>query len=232
MKLTEQTFADPAMMFSSAADLIGKELIEAVRERGKAVLAVSGGKTPEPLFNLLSEMSLPWHLISVILVDERFVPADHADSNAALVCKALIKSSAEKASFIPMYLDNTSIEQCALLFDEQFRELGGVVDVVVLGMGEDGHTASWFPDCAQIDALIDPLNPRFCAPSEPTAAPHKRLTLTLPAFLKSRVVTLLVTGEKKRQVYLEARQTAEPVNGLPVRAVLHQRRVATHVFRA
>lgn len=232
MNLTEQCFASVTSMYASAADTIAKALQEAVRERGKAVFAVSGGKTPEPLFELLAQMALPWHLISIILVDERFVSAEHGDSNAALVRRSLLQHHAQRAAFFPMFQASMSIEQCALNFDEQFRQLGGIADVVLLGMGDDGHTASWFPDCAQIHALIDPLNPVFCAMSEPTLAPHQRLTLTLPALLKSRLVALLITGEKKKQVYQQARQFAEPVEALPVRAVLHQHRVPTHVFRA
>lgn len=232
MKLTEQSFADSAVMYATAADTVAKNLQEAVRERGKAVFAVSGGKTPAPLFQLLSQMSLPWHLITIILVDERFVPDDHADSNAALVKQDLLQHEAKGATFLPMFLAGMDAEQCARHFDDQLRELGGIVDVAVLGMGDDGHTASWFPDCAQIQSLIDPLNPRFCAVSEPTKAPHKRLTLTLPALLKSRLLALLITGENKKSVYREARQFAEPIEALPIRALLHQHRVPVHIFRA
>jgi 6-phosphogluconolactonase len=195
------------------------------------MLAVSGGKSPEALFQRLSAMLLPWRRVKITLVDERFVPPEHADSNERLVRAALLQGKAAQATWLPLYQAGVTIEDAATTADRQLREWSLPFDAVVLGMGDDGHTASWFPDALELLQLLQPENTSLVAVAHPQKAPHPRLTLTRNAVLNSRLIQLLIPGASKQPVYQRAKMDAEPITELPVRAVLHQQQVPVHVYR-
>ena len=214
-----------------SADL-AERLRQAANARGEALLCVSGGKSPVALFTALRAEDVPWSRVTVSLVDERCVPPEHPDSNARLVREHLLQGAAAGARFVPL-IDSPphrspNLEEVAWRAHEAVLALP-VPDVTVLGMGTDGHTASWFagsPDLAQALDLTTPLC--VCAarlPEPPPQPPHPRLTLTLAHVLRSRHIVLPVQGAEKLAVLALAAQglAAPTLASLPVSHVLDQR---------
>lgn len=199
-----------------------RELLQdAVARRGQASLAVSGGTTPIPLFVRLAEMELPWDKVTISLVDERWVEAQDPDSNENLVRTYLLRHKAAGARFIPMKTeDPTAIqgeETCALWQQQISRPY----DCLLLGMGNDGHTASLFPGANNLEAAVDLDSGKICLASQPPAAPYERMTLTLPAILGSRQIFLHLQGEAKKQILARALQ-AGAAEEMPIRYILRQ----------
>ncbi|QHE87060.1 6-phosphogluconolactonase [Hydrogenophaga sp. BPS33] len=203
---------------------IARRLRKAITQRGHAVLAVSGGKSPVAMFEQLRQQPLEWSHLTVLLVDERCVPHDHADSNTALVHTHLLQGEAAQASFVPFFdhlpdvLDDVALETLADNANARLAAQPWPIDVAVLGMGEDGHTASLFPGAAQLPRALHSSGPVTWL--RPPAAPHARLTLTLPALLTTHELMLSITGATKLAVYQQARLAAD--ESLPVSLVLNQ----------
>ena len=215
-----------------AADLAAKvadTLKAAIIRRGEAFLAVSGGTTPARFFAALSKQVLDWSKVTVTLVDERFVPESSSRSNAALAKVSLLQNEAAAANFAPLFHEAASVEQGANLADSELRSLPWPLDATILGMGADGHTASFFPDAQGLDALLDPTSSRLVMPVHSESAGETRLTLTLPALIGAGLVVVHIEGAEKRSV-IEAALTAE--KALPIRTVLDRAPRAAEIYWA
>ena len=233
--LHEHRFEDAEQLARElGADLV-RTLSAAVESRGRATLAVSGGSTPLPLFRALRSAALPWSSITVMLVDERWVDRDHADSNAAFVHRELLTGPAAAAGFLDLKNDAPTPEQGEPACEAALADVAWPLDAVVLGMGGDGHTASLFPrtdDNADALALgLDPETGRRCVAVRPGEAPHPRMSLTLAALTDAERVILHITGDSKWQVYQRALGQG-PQEELPIRAVLRQTRRPVEVYWA
>ncbi|WP_157092281.1 6-phosphogluconolactonase [Thioalkalivibrio nitratireducens] len=190
-------------VMARAAERIAAVLTDAVAARGVATMALAGGNTPQRLYRLLAAppyaLSIPWGRVRLFLGDERWVPADHPDSNAHMVRELLLAGLPEAPAFFPMPTDAADPAEAAHRYHECLvrevpAEAGRAVprlDLVLLGMGDDGHTASLFPGTPALDA------------AEPVAAVFVprldswRLSLTLPVLNAARHVLFLVTGADK-----------------------------------
>ncbi|MGY8526732.1 6-phosphogluconolactonase [Paracidovorax citrulli] len=194
------------------AAAVAHVLENVVAARGSAVLALSGGRSPVPMFERLRFRPLRWEAITVTLVDERAVPPDHDDSNGRLVREHLLHDAAARATFVPLIQD----AQEAAAPEQAVRRLSGAYrqpDVAVLGVGDDGHTASLFPDAPELaDALAAPA-PGYVV-THPGQAPHARVTLNLAALLATERVFLGFTGAAKAAVFDQAVASRGPA--LPV----------------
>ncbi len=227
--------------YHAAAELaqaIADALRAAISARGQALLAVSGGKSPLALFAALREQELPWGQVTVLLADERCVPIDHADSNSALVREHLLKGRASAASWQPFFellpsgdsadWSDAELDALAGAANMPLAALPWPLDVLVLGMGEDGHTASLFPASPGLETALH--SSVRVAWVRPVAAAHARLTLTLPTLLEAGSVFLPLAGAAKLAVF--ARASESPQTELPISLVLHGARHQVQVWLA
>ncbi len=221
-------FASPGILADHLADAVAVELAGAIVRRGVAFLALSGGTTPKRFLSALSRRSLEWRQVTVTLVDERFVPESSTRSNAALVRSTLLTGAAAAARFVPLYSPAADVEAAAGLADAALAALPWPLDAAVLGMGTDGHTASFFPDATE-PAAFDPANPAAVAAVHAESAGEARLTLTLPRLAEARFVALHIEGAEKRAVLEKALSTAP---ALPVRRVFDHAVVPVQVYWA
>lgn len=225
------TFEDNSSLVLQLATSIAATLAEAISTRGRASLAVSGGGTPRTLFDALSVIEIPWSNVVVTLVDERWVDDNDPASNALLVRRHLLRSHAAVARFVGLKNAERDPALAVAAVDKQLREQLLPLDITVLGMGEDGHTASFFKDAEGLDAVLAADTLKICGAVRPLRAPHARMTLTLNTLLTSGRLLLHMVGATKLAVLQEAMQ-AGPVNALPVRAVLHQQRRPLEIYYA
>ncbi|MDP2019192.1 MAG: 6-phosphogluconolactonase [Hydrogenophaga sp.] len=216
------------------ADSIAQRLHAAINLRGHAVLAVSGGKSPIALFEALRVLALEWSRVTVLLVDERCVPHNHAESNTALVRQHLLQDGAAAATFVPFFdtlpasLDDAALDQLVEAANRRLATQPWPMDLAVLGMGEDGHTASLFPRAPGLAQALHSSGP--VAWVRPATAPHARLTLTLPALLATRELALSISGARKLAVFQQARLGAD--EALPVSLILNQHQTPVSVWIA
>lgn len=199
--------------------------------RGRASMALAGGRTPVPLFRALSDAELDWAQVGITLTDERWVSAQQPGSNAALVHEALLAGRAGAAQFIPLYDGSASAALATGNVWNSLRPLARPFDVVLLGMGEDGHFASLFPGEPGLPAALDPAAAPACVAMRAPVEPQERISLNLAALLQSRRLFLLVTGAAKRELLLAAAHR-EAGTSWPVTALLAQRHPAAEVYWA
>lgn len=221
-------FRDAAELDRALARHVAVRLVLGIAARGVATLAVSGGRTPVGFFEELSREPLAWSRVSVTLADERWVDPEHPDSNERLVRTHLLKNAAAAARFVPLKNAAATPEAGAGAAAAALHELPLPFEVAVLGMGEDGHTASLFPGAAELAAGLGAAASPCLAVNPPEAA-HPRLSLTLGALLNSHHIVVQIAGEAKLGVIRRAFQ-AGPAAELPIRAIIHQRRVPVDVF--
>jgi 6-phosphogluconolactonase len=211
-------FPTPQALAEAQADAVAGALRKAIEERGGATLAVSGGTTPVRFFHALSARPLDWSRVSVTLVDERFVPEN------------LLQGPAAAAHFIALYSEAEAAEVAAQRADLRLLEILFPIDVVVLGMGTDGHTASFFPDAEKLSELLDPLTRQVVFAVHADSAGEPRLTLALPRLASARMLVLHIEGAQKRAVLEQA--MAAPAPGLPIRRVLDAAETRPIIFWA
>ncbi|WP_370599835.1 6-phosphogluconolactonase [Pseudomonas nitroreducens] len=192
-----KTWNNAAEQAQGLAAAVADGLRAALAERGRALLVVSGGRSPIAFLEALSSAELDWSKVSVSLADERWVPESHPDSNAGLLRRHLLKGAAARAHFIGLYQSAASLEEAADKADRFLHELSLPIDVLVLGMGDDGHTASLFPGSAGLVEALDPASTRRCLPMWAPSVPRQRLTLTRAVLQGARVQLLAIQGEAK-----------------------------------
>ncbi|KVU22717.1 6-phosphogluconolactonase [Burkholderia ubonensis] len=191
------------------AQAVGDALRAVLARPARATLAVSGGTSPRPFLQTLSHAALDWASVDVTLVDDRWVPEDDAASNARLVRDTLLQHAAAPATFLPLVDTDAALDAhvAALNANPAHR----LPDVAVLGMGEDGHTASIFADAPEWDHAITTAE-RFVA-VHPGAAPHARVSFSLDALKRIDRLFLLIAGNRKREV-LEAAASSPQKNAI------------------
>jgi 6-phosphogluconolactonase len=217
---------DECALADTLARDITDHINDAVSKRGRAVVAFSGGSTPKPMFQALCRCEIDWSAVIITLVDERWVPETHALSNAAFLHQYLL-SAIPTAKFIPLYAAAETVKDSLPKVLENYCSetssplaLPAKFDVVVLGMGGDGHTASFFPDAENIQELVDPhvTQPLLSCESESTQVP--RVTWSLPMLLDANFLALHFTGATKRAVFEQA-VNGVPATKLPIASVIH-----------
>jgi 6-phosphogluconolactonase len=214
---------------SKFTDYIISSISHDINEHGEASLLVSGGSTPINLFDQLSQVDIPWEKVNITLVDDRFVPDDHPDQNGAMVKTNLLKNYAAKAMFHPLIVNSNDADENLQKVRENINSIRRPFSVVILGMGEDGHTASLFPDCEELDVGMDLENDKDLMITSPTQAPHQRITFTRKALLNTSKLALHCYGNKKNQV-LKLASGLKDYRPYPIEAFIHQDKVELNVF--
>lgn len=217
----------------AASVAASEQIIAALRRRldaqNSASLVVSGGTTPVQCFAELSTRDIDWQRVGVLASDDRWVPADHEDSNEKLIRENLLVDAAAAADFMPYYVPDKSIEDRCVDLDADIRSAPFPFACSLLGMGTDGHFASLFPDADNLATGLDLESTTLCLPVKTQASPHLRVSLTLAALSRSDDIVLLFFGDAKRAVY-EAAKTSN--DQYPVSRLLLQKRAPVHTYWA
>ncbi|MEW6992292.1 6-phosphogluconolactonase [Colwelliaceae bacterium 6441] len=204
-------------------------LSQAIAKKGKASIAVSGGSTPKGFFTALSQKDLPWQDITITLADERWVPIESDASNTRLVHENLLQNKAVNAKFF-------HLKQGEMLCSETLNDLNLAaqsallpLDVLILGMGEDGHTASLFPCSDEIDECFS--TEASLLKVIPKSAPHERVSFSFTALKASKHTFLHISGESKKSVLNKA-LAENNIKEMPIRAFLQHPEINTNVYWA
>lgn len=226
---------------SLAENLAGELVIkinEAIDVNGQAVIALSGGSTPKPLFNVLAAHDIDWTKVVVTLVDERWVPESHSLSNAAFMREHLLGKLPSEPRFVPLYQAaqtvNASFE---LVLADYFSATGSnqaapkAFDVVILGMGSDGHTASFFPDADNVEQLVSLETNERLLSCHSLSTQVERITWSLPVLLNTSYLALHFTGRSKLDVFEQALNGSD-IAELPIRGAIFQDRTQLNVYYA
>lgn len=226
-----KTFETGAALAAGLADAVAAALSAAIARQGEATLAVSGGSTPKAFFEALSTRNLDWPKVKVTLVDERFVPEDNPRSNHLLVKTHLLKNAAEAAEFVPLYRPEATIEEAAVTASGIVPGMTKPFDVAILGMGTDGHTASFFPGGNHLDAALDLEQPRRVMTMEAPGAGEARLTLSFSALHDADLLVVHIEGNEKKAV-LDRALAGSDEKDMPIRAVLERAQTTPDIYWA
>ncbi|MAW86414.1 MAG: 6-phosphogluconolactonase [Phyllobacteriaceae bacterium] len=223
-------FAGPDVLARTLARRVAGMLSLAVEQKGHAVLAVSGGTTPGRFFDCLAEEPIAWNKVTVTLVDERFVPMSSNRSNARLVTMRLLQKAAARASFEGLYERAATADDAAeAAADRLTRLIPPPFDVAILGMGLDGHTASFFPDAAELKDLLDPDAQPHVRAVHSASAGEDRLTWNLAALASASLLVLHIEGLEKKDVALKATEPGHET-GLPVAALFEHAKTPVQIY--
>jgi len=190
--------SEPGKLVRQAAEWLAREVTKAITERGSCALCLAGGRTPQPVYRALaSEATIDWERVDVFFSDERAVPPDHPDSNYLMVYQALLSRVPIPPGRVHrMEAERPDREAAARDYE---RLLPPLLDVLVLGIGPDGHTASLFPGSAALDE-----RQRRVVPVVGAKAPAERLTITPPVIEAAREVAVIAAGEDKAAMVARA----------------------------
>lgn len=193
-----EILADKSALIERSRDIILSQIEKAIESRGQFTIALSGGSTPKPLYEALSTQSLPWSKIHIFWGDERYVPATHQDSNQLMARQAWVdKIEIPDSNIHPMDTTGGDPQQDAAKHEAELRQFFQTpegfpaFDLILLGMGDDGHTASLFP---HTEALT--VRDRLITVGNKDGQP--RLTFTVPLLNQARCVLFVVAGANKR----------------------------------
>ena len=217
MMASVTAFASRDALMAAVAERLADALRTAIADRGAACAALSGGTTPEPAYRLLAARKLDWSKVTFALVDERFVPPDQDPSNEGLLRRALAPAFANGARLESMYADTPTAREAAERADARYALLR--FDIALMGMGPDGHTASWFPGAAALDVALDLESKRTVVSVHAPQAygTPERLSLTRAALARAGHILVLILGAEKR-AYLDSalsmRAEDAPIAGL------------------
>jgi 6-phosphogluconolactonase len=225
----ERRFHSAAAVTEALAAEIAAALQAGLGSGRGASLVVPGGHSPVALFEQLSNAELDWEDVWVTLGDERWVEPSNAASNEHLVREHLLRNAAAKASFVGLKNSAPDPARGAAAAWSALADLPRPFDYMLLGMGDDGHTASLFPESPGLAAALEPSAPPGCVAMVAPQPPRARLSLNLRALLDSRRIALLIMGEAKWATYQCARSRG-PIEQMPVRALFHQQNVPVSVY--
>lgn len=223
-------------LFTTLAAECQDMLSESLSKHGSATLFVSGGTTPAPLYEALSKMDLAWKKVKVALVDERWVDQQNSASNEALIRKSLLVNNAKVATFVGMKTAANTAAKGLAETEANYQALPKPFTFAIVGMGNDGHTASLFPHADGLAAALKSETQQLTAsikakPSPVTGTNTERMTMTVAGLLQCDRIIVLITGEDKLAVFDQAMRPGA-VEEMPIRALLNQEKVPVELYWA
>jgi len=228
-KASKLEFANKDVLAAALATDVAAALETAIARDGKASLLVSGGSTPKVFFQNLARADIEWSKVFVSLVDERWVEPTSDRSNAKLVAENLLVGAAAAAQFEPLFVDGKDAEDGIVDLTSTFADMAQPITVVILGMGTDGHTASFFPGGDKLSSAIDRSNEELFSTMRAAGAGEPRITFTLNALLNAQMLALHIEGEAKSEV-LENALGEGDVEDMPIRSVLRQDQTPLNIY--
>lgn len=217
-----QSFSSREAMIESAAKQISEAISSAIHAKGHASLMLSGGSSPRPVYEKLSQLDLPWEKVSIGLVDDRWIERGQPGSNETFLDETLFGGPAGKAHFVGLKTRDKAPAAGVMASQKQISAIPKPYDICVMGMGLDGHTASWFPNSKGLEEALDPdnvnsviaIDARGCS----VAGDHPdRITLTLSAVMTAKRIILMIPGASKSKVFNESADKS--VYEAPVKAL-------------
>ena len=217
------SYQDTTEMMEALAEQVASELFSALLQNGQATLAVPGGSTPGPFFDCLSRTNLDWANITVMLTDERWVPSDSARSNTALIKNRFLVNAASAANYVALYVAGCGYKSGAETLSQRII-LHLPIDVLVLGMGADMHTASLFPGAAEL-AWAQSREAGSVVPIVPVGGDlEPRVTLSANVLASAKLTHILISGAEKKAALAVAavsKPTQAPVAQFLPSATVH-----------
>lgn len=214
-------FSDRSALTDGVCQRVHEQVADGLNARSSVFMALSGGSTPMPIYARLARTGLDWSRVTAVPTDERWVPIEHAASNAGQISRQFAGSGLEVKSLVPDAALGDADPRHA---EHVLSGLATPFDLVMLGMGADAHFASLFPRSPALEAGLDPrsaVDALALVPDPlPPEAPFARISLSLAKLLKTRCLMLVITGEAKREALLQAAQTAADERRLPVAALI------------
>ena len=206
---------------------VSSKLKQSIKECGYASLLVSGGSTPIHFFQQLAAIKLDWSKVTVLPVDERFLPDSHKDQNGNLIKNNLIQKEAAQSNWFPVVLDSADSEKNLSAVREKVKGINQPFTVTILGMGTDGHTASLFPCSKELETGMAEEGEDIII-TNPTSAPYQRISFTKKAILNSKFLFLHCYGEEKKQILdsLDSHSEKE----YPIKAFINQKTTKIEIF--
>jgi len=221
-------FANAEALAAALAAYVADAITTRLQRSPICAIALSGGKTPIKFFQALSQKPLDWSAVTITLVDDRWVPESSPRSNAALLRRHLLHGPAAAATFLPLVNEADSPEAGRHTTEKAIAALSLPFAAIILGMGLDGHTASFFPGGDRLEEALAPTPGRHIETMRAQAAEEARITLTLPVLLEADRVAIHIEGVEKRRVLADA-ELPGAAAAMPIRAVL-ARRPAPDIF--
>lgn len=217
-----ENFSTRDEMVIKATQQISSAISSAVSSKGFASLMLSGGSSPKPVYEALTQMDLPWDKVTIGLVDDRWIDRGQPGSNETFLDDTLFKGKAKAATFIGLKTSAPNPSEGVKGAEKKIRSFAQPFDLCVMGMGLDGHTASWFPNSKGLKEALDIHNPNTViaidAKGCPVAGEHpERITLTLSAVMASKQIILMIPGAGKSNVFKESAHKS--VHDAPVKAL-------------
>ncbi len=223
-------FEDRVTLIGALTQFVIDELAQGINERGQSSMLLSGGTTPGPLYEKLSVADLDWEKVWFAPTDERWVEPDHEDSNERLIRNTLLQNNAKMANYIGLKSAGETPEEGQSETEEKLSKLPLPIDIVLLGMGEDGHFASLFPNLPDTEKAMDSACSTLCHPVRRGDSDVDRMTITLNGILNARHIVLLCFGSNKLEVF--DRANGEVNKSLPISVLLAQNDVPVSLYWA
>ncbi|KQY54824.1 6-phosphogluconolactonase [Lysobacter sp. Root494] len=230
MAWTEHVYVDADALAAALSARLENIVREAIAERGQAMLVLAGGRTPFPAYRALASRDVDWSRVVLMPTDERCVPHDHPACNLREMRSAF--AQAEGVRFASLTTEDGDPDRSGTQARAMLSRHAADFDAVVLGMGNDAHTASLFPGAVDLAAALDPQGAgdacRIDPQPLPPEAPFPRVTLTAARLLRARSLHLAITGEGKHAMLREA-QASQDALRYPVAAILHAPGADVHI---
>ncbi len=230
LKPVEHVFHDREALAEVLAQAVAANLDEAATARATVILALSGGTTPALFMRRLAAKRIDWNKVIITLCDERWVPPTNERSNARLVRENLLQGPAAAARFEPLYTDAAEPESALEIITRRIDALPSPFDVAVLGLGLDGHTASWFPGGDRLAQALDPNAKASVLPMRAPDAGEPRITLTLPVIAAARHLYLQIEGADKQDVFGRIMRGEGAMAASPLRTLMRHAATPLEVY--